>query len=52
MKFEVLEGFGKFTKGDKFESRKEVFKRLVKSGVLKEVRERKKKVIEKAPKNK
>lgn len=44
MKFEVLEDFGKFKKGDRFESLKPVFKQMVKKGILKEVRTRKKKV--------
>jgi valyl-tRNA synthetase len=52
MKFEALEDFGKFKKGERFESKKKIFQTLAKKGVLKEVRERKKKVVGNAPKNK
>ena len=45
MKFETLEDFGKFKKGDRFESDKDIFKSLAKKKkALKEVRTRKKKV--------
>ena len=44
MKFEALQDFGIFKKGEKFESKKPIFKTLIEKGVLKEVRTRKKKV--------
>lgn len=44
MKFEALEDWGKFKKGEKFESDKPVFQKMAGKGILREIKTRKKKV--------